>query len=154
MAKVGFRWLGVTLAVALLWGFCLAVVNAQESIYAAASVALPPLSTGFEALSGEIRMVKHGQVGEEAVFDPDEIAHVLGLSTVRAITVTALPPLTDGELRLGSTRVRAGQTIPRGELDRLSFVPAGYAVRRSAFLFHTDCGGHVIRCEIHFSPGV
>ena len=54
-----------------------------------------------------------------------------------SITVTSLPPDVDGELYLGSTPVKIGQTISMSNLELLRFVPRE-GVRESSFKFSLD----------------
>lgn len=144
-----FRFVTSTLAALLFSVFCLSVLASRESVRASAKISTPPPSTGFLVLADAHEMDKAGMAGEEIVFDPEDFARALDLSAVPSLTVTALPSVTDGELRLGSARVSAGQRIPRGELDRLAFVPASDRVRRAAFTFRVGESGYDIRCELH-----
>lgn len=109
-----------------------------------------PASTGLLVLAAAHDMDQSGIAGQEITFDPDDFARALNLSTVPAITVTALPPVTDGELLVGSARVHAGQTVSRGVLDMLTFVPASPYITDSSFTFRIGNSGYDIRCEVHF----
>lgn len=143
--------IGSCFAALLLAVFCLSALWAEESIYAVAAVSHPSPSTGLYVLADKCRMDKTGLVGGEIVFSPDDFARALNLSVLRGITVTAIPPVTDGELRIGSGRVRAGQSIPRGDLDRLTFVPAHAGIRESGFSFRVGDCGYEITCTLHLT---
>lgn len=136
----------VSLLVAL---FCLVAIGCEESVLAVAQVEMPPLSTGFAVLSVRYDIALAGLAGEEIVFDPENFERALDLSAISCITVTEIPPVTDGELRLGAHRVRAGQRVPRGMLDELAFVPASPQVTQSAFSFRSGENGHVICCALY-----
>ena len=129
--------------------YCLIAIGREESVLAVAQVDVPPFSTGMAVLVAERGMDKAGLVGEEIVFDPEDFARALNLSSFLSVTVIALPPVTDGELRLASARVQAGQRIPRGDIDRLVFVPAGEGISHSSFTFRVGESGYDIPCELH-----
>ena len=96
-------------------------------------------------------MDQTGFAGGEIVFSPDDFERALNLSFFPGITVTAIPSVTDGELRIGSSRVRAGQSIARGEIDRLTFVPAHGEIRESSFSFFVGNCGYEITCNLHLT---
>ena len=146
-----WRWPLSVLAAALLCVGCLSAAASRESIRTAARCAAPPPTTGLAVLAAANDMNKSGLLGEEVRFDTSDFARALCLSTVPSLTVTALPPVTDGELRLGAARITEGQTILGGDLDRLAFVPAHAHVRESAFDFEVGGRGYVIRCAIHLT---
>ena len=138
-----------TMAALLVALFCLAAIGREESVLAVAQVEMPPLSTGLAVLSVRYDIALAGLAGEELVFDPEDFERALDLSAISCITVTEIPPVTDGELRLGAQRVRQGQRIPRGMLDLLAFVPASSHITQSAFCFRSGETGHVIRCSLY-----
>ena len=141
-----------TLAALLVSLFCLAAIGREESVTAVAQVEMPQLSTGFAVLSVRYDIALAGLAGEEIVFDPEDFERALDLSAITCITVTEIPPVTDGELRLGAQCVRAGQRIPRGMLDLLAFVPASPQISQSFFSFRSGENGHVIRCALYLLP--
>lgn len=142
------------LLLVLILAMYFSVDGGNVSVSAAPSIHTPPLSDGLSVLAARHGMEKSGLVGEEIVFDPDDFARALNLSTVTAITVTSLPPITDGELRIGSARVYAGQTITRGNLDMLAFVPASGQITDSSFTFRNGESGYDIRCGVHLLKGL
>lgn len=148
--KEVFR-IAVCLTALLTAVFCLSALGAQESVCTAASISNPSPSTGFYLLADKCRMDKTGLVGSEIVFTPDDFSRALNLSSLREITVTSIPPVTDGELRIGSNKVCAGQRIVRGELDRLAFVPAHAGIRESRFTFRVGDCGYDMMCALHLT---
>ena len=148
-----FRLFSVCSAMAalLITAYSLSVLTAQGSVYASARVHNPAPSTGFDLLSSRFCMDRTGLIGEEIIFSPEDFERALNLSSLTALTVTELPPITDGELRLGSACVKVGQTIPRGDVERLSFVPAHGEVRDSSFRFCVGDLGYSIRCVLHLT---
>ena len=139
------------MAAMLMTGYCLSVLNAQGSVYASAQVHSPMVSTGFEVLAGRHRMDRTGLIGEEITFSAEDFERALNLSSITSLTVISLPPHTDGELRLGSTRVKEGQHILRGDVERLCFVPANGDVRESGFRFCAGESGYSVFCALHLT---
>lgn len=139
------------MAALLISAFCLSVLTAQKSVYASARLYSPLPSTGFSVLTSRFSMDRTGLIGEEITFSPEDFERALNIASLPSITVTALPPVTDGELRLGSSRVRVGQTVARGDVERLTFVPAHGGVRESAFDFCVGDSGYSVRCALHLT---
>lgn len=110
---------------AVLAGVILTKSNAPESAL---------VSAGIQHLASGRYLACSAVAGQEIVFDADWFDRALGGSAVNAITVTALPPATDGTLRLGYGAVEMGQCIPRETLSYLSFTPAD-GVKNSSFSF-------------------
>ena len=137
------------LASLLVSGFCLRALGRDAAVLASAQVSVPPVSTGMALLAAKGGMDKVGLLGDELVFDPEDFARALNLSSFLSVTILSLPPVTDGELRLGAARVRAGQTVARGDLERLAFVPSGEAIAHSSFTFRVGESGHAFLCELH-----
>ena len=131
--------------------YCLCVLTAEKSIYATARVYSPAPSTGLTVLASQFRMDRTGLLGEEITFSPEDFERALNLASLTSVTVVSLPPVTDGELRLGSSRVKEGQTVLRGDVERLSFVPAHGGVRESAFFFCAGDRGYPLRCALHLT---
>ena len=92
------------------------------------------VSAGLQQLAGERYLACSAVAGQEIVFDAAWFDEALGGGTVNVITVTALPPVTDGTLRLGYGAVTVGQRIPRETLSYLTFIPAD-GVKNSSFSF-------------------
>ena len=139
------------MAALLLTAYCLSVISADASIYASARVQSPMTSTGLDVLASRFCMDRTGWVGEEIDFCVEDFERALNLSSLTSVTVSDLPPVTDGELRLGSDRVTEGQTVVRGDIERLSFVPANSALRHSEFRFCVGDSGYSLRCVLHLT---
>ncbi|MBQ9099255.1 MAG: S-layer homology domain-containing protein [Clostridia bacterium] len=82
------------------------------------------VSAGLQQLADQAYLASAAVVGESITFTPEWFDTTLCGGTVKAITVTALPPVTEGQLLLGSSGVTLGQIIPREMLSYLTFSPA------------------------------
>jgi len=115
------------------------------------------VSPGICRLAEQASVCCSAPVGETIVISPETLDMSLSGGTVTAITVTALPPATEGQLLLGHTPVAVGQTVPRETLSYLNFVPAE-GVRESAFSFvpttaEGSCG-YALCCRLKATDGV
>ena len=151
MNKIRFFSVCSVMAALLISAYCLSVLTAQKSVYASAHLYNPLPSTGFSVLTSRFHMDLTGLIGEEITFSPEDFERALDLSSLTSVTVTSLPPVTDGELLLGSSRVRLGQTVVRGDIERLTFVPARENVRESNFSFCVGDRGYSVRCALHLT---
>lgn len=82
------------------------------------------ISPGIEVLRNETQLIKCCVDGERVSFTEEEFAHLIG-AEFDYITVTKLPDLKDGVLKLTGVDVRAGQHISKSGLKYLKFVPYG-----------------------------
>ncbi len=92
------------------------------------------VSAGLQQLADGRYLACSAVAGQQIAFGPEWFDGAVGAGAVKAITVTALPPATDGVLRLGYGAVTVGQSIPRETLSYLSFTPAD-GVKNSSFSF-------------------
>ena len=94
-------------------------------------------------------MAKAALRGNSIFFDHDDFARAVNLSSVSSITVTELPPITDGELRLGKVAVQKGQTIRGSNLSLLSYVPGTAQIANSSFRFTVESSPVEIPCHLY-----
>lgn len=125
----------------------LAVMAAILPLSAAA-----PLSPGLHLLAAEYEMVKSGLIAEEICFSADDFSRAVNLAQTGSVTLTRLPPETEGLLKLGGVRVKEGQTISQRQLDLLRFSPASAAVTESSFEFVCGERGYAISCSLYLLP--
>ncbi|MBQ9802594.1 MAG: S-layer homology domain-containing protein [Clostridia bacterium] len=116
-----------------------------------------------ETVSVALQQVADGQylacsavVGESVTFDAAWFDSALGCQ-VESVTVTALPPVTDGVLQLGYGEVAVGQSIPRETLSYLQFIPRD-GVRKSSFSFVPtvagETAGYALTCRLRTTDTV
>ena len=143
LALCGVLAAGVTVGTALAFG-----EKEAESL---------TVSAGLQQLADSAYLACAAPVGESITFTPSWFDTAMGGGTVSAITVTALPPATEGVLKLGQSTVSLGQVIPRGTLSYLCFVP-NEGVRESSFSFMpagTEGGaGYTLSCRLSLTDSV
>ncbi len=116
----------------------------------------PCISTGLQHLADKAVLVAAAPEGEQITFDAAFFDNTLQGGKVSAITVTALPDATAGELMLGYGEVSVGQTVTRDNLSYLTFVP-GEQAGDAAFSFvpQTAAGaaGYELCCRLSLTDG-
>lgn len=123
-------------------------VTVNTGIIAAADTDSPPVSPALSIIAEQTPMARAGLVDNEILFSPRDFERVLNLSRIGSITVTATPAATDGELLIGSSRIREGQTVSRANLELLSFAAAADC-RQSSFEFRVDDSPYTLRCRLY-----
>ena len=115
------------------------------------------VSPGLTYLSERAALCCSAPAGTAVTFSAGWLDETLGGSPVTALTVTALPPATEGQLLLGHAPVTQGQTIPRETLSYLSFAPAeGITESSFSFVPATKEGpaGYALCCRLKVTDGV
>ncbi len=121
-------------------------VSAEEAQSTAGTAMLSP---ALSVLAAENEMAVATLCGNDYYFSEDVFARSLNLSAVDAITVVALPEVTEGELLMGSERVSVGQRIEAKDLQLLCFAAVDDAARQTSFTFSPAGGGYEMVCNIH-----
>jgi len=125
--------------------------------YAASPYAVSPALAHISART--LSLAKSCLYGGEIGFTAEDFDDALGVDRVDSVTVVSLPLVTEGRLMLGSLDVMCGQTISRGSLSQLRFVPntlSSSDVRETSFVFsaadyEVECMLYVLD-ELNFSP--
>lgn len=107
------------------------------------------LSPALSVLAAQNEMAVATLCGNDYYFSEDIFARCLNLSSVEAITVVALPEVTEGELLMGAERVSVGQRIEAKALSQLCFSAVDDAAREASFIFSPAGGGYEMVCTIH-----
>ncbi len=140
--------------------FCMLLVCLSLPCAAEKSGEPPVVSHGLAVISAKTDVALSAMVGNDVTFSEDSFARGLNLSDVRYITVHSVPPVTDGELLLGSSRIVAGQTVTAEQMPNMVFHPAAEAVLRTGFTFTANGGATPIVCtlylldEVNYTPTV
>ncbi len=136
-----------------LFSFCFAFFFLATSATAslvmninAASDAI--VSPALHILAEDSSMAVAGLCGNSIRMESEDFARALNLSSVDEITVTAVPPITDGELRVGSTVVNNGQSISGSNLSLLTYT-ATSDVTTSSFRFRAGDAPYEITCHLY-----
>ena len=88
------------------------------------------LSVGMQHLADEAYVAISAPAGESICFSNEWFDKSLGGAKVSAITVTALPDVTKGTLKLGYGEVSVGQVIQRENFPYLTFTPTALSLCR------------------------
>lgn len=133
------------------------VVTAAALLFGGKEAGSCVVSAGLQQLADSAYVAASAPVGEPVSFTPEWFDNTLAGEAVTSITVTELPPVTEGELLLGHSAVSVGQTIPRETLSYLCFVP-NEGVRESDFSFvpTTESGtrGYALSCNLRVTDAV
>ena len=115
------------------------------------------VSAGLQQLADESYLAVSASAGKSITLTAEQLDTALAGEHLTAITVTALPPVTEGELRLGHTPVSRGQRIRRENLSDLAFYPAN-GVQKSSFSFVpatlSGDAGYSLLCHLSLTNAV
>ena len=106
------------------------------------------LSSALATLAEENSMAKATLLGGSISFDRNDFARATNLSKIDSITITKLPPISDGELRVASSVLTAPQTLSASSVDLLSFEPSN-TVRVSEFYFTVNDSTTELCCKLY-----
>ncbi len=139
---------GVLVAGALVGAFALWGPREAESAV---------VSAGVQHLADGALVAASAVSGQPVTFTAEWFDATLRGGAVERITVTALPPVTEGVLSLGYGAVTVGQSIPRETLSYLSFTPND-GVKSSSFSFVPETGngaaGYALTCRMTLTDTV
>ena len=133
--------------------FCALAVSALLSCAmtqkASAAPYKEPVSPALYILAEESDMAMAGIRGNSISFSGEDFCRAMNLSKLYSITVTKVPALTDGELRLGNTVVTSGQTISASDLSRLTYTQSGANIYQSSFRFSVNGSPVDVTCNLY-----
>ena len=109
------------------------------------------LSPAMRILSEDETMIKSALVSGDVTFCEKDFVRAVG-GEVNYITITALPPASDGTLYFGSTPAVLNQMISSGSLDKLKFTPTSNTIE-SSFRFKTG-GEYSMVCKLCYTDSV
>lgn len=108
-----------------------------------------PVSPALYVLAEEYGMAMAGLTNTGIEFEKDDFKRATNLSKIESVTVTKIPPVADGELRLGNTVITGTQTISAANLSKLSFVAANKNATVSSFKFRVNSSPIDITCSLY-----
>ncbi len=115
------------------------------------------VSAGLQQLADSAQVATSAVAGQSVTFTAEWFDATLRGGAVERVTVTALPPVTEGVLKLGHSEVSVGQCIPRETLSYLSFVPND-GVKSSSFSFVPEtkggAAGYALTCQMSITDTV
>ena len=125
--------IGMILVVTL----CAGVISfGVGSVFASAQ-----FGTGVQAVADKTDMIKTGLLGKKLCFTETDFKTALGTSGFDSVTVTEIPPSTEGALMCNGRRVGEGKVIKRQMLSSLVFIPSSASVTESGFTFKVNGAG-------------
>ena len=137
----------------ILFSFCffivMILVGSSASFVASAAENTLAVSHGIFVVAEDNSMAMAGMVGNKIGFESEDFERALNVSKIGSITVTEVPPITDGELLMGSTVVNRGQTISAANIALLSYSAKSENVSTSYFRFMPEGAGYEVRCDLY-----
>lgn len=132
--------------------FCSALLSV--SVYAS-DTEKAVVSPGLYVLAEQNTMAKAGIKGNGIKFESADFARALNLpvSSLGEITFTSVPPITDGELRVGGTVLNAGQSVSTANLSLLSYSPSS-DIAVSSFKFRVGDSPLEMTCKLYMLDSV
>ena len=127
---------------------------------ASASEAEALVSPGISIIASKSGMSKAGLCGSELKLSRDDFARALNLSRVSSITLESVPPAEDGELRVGNTVLKSGQTVNGSNISLMTFVSKTDTLTKTSFTFREGQTPYAIECslylldELNYAPSV
>ena len=107
-----------------------------------------PISSAIDIICQENYMAKSAIRGESITFCAEDFARAVNLNSIDTVTLTSLPPLTDGELRVGSTVLTGEHTLSVSSLSLLSYHPSS-TVSVSQFKFKVNGSPYEMTCKLY-----
>lgn len=115
-----------------------------------AVMATDELSPSISVLRKKTTLTKTVIGTSEIYFSLSDFEKALGVNDITAITITDLPNVEDGVLKLGSIDVMENQSIPRGSIGYLKLIPKEN-VKKVTFEFSAggDWTGNKTSCVVN-----
>jgi hypothetical protein len=114
------------------------------------SQASTDVSSGLFVLASRVNMAKSAFSEDKIVFSADDFKRYLNLSDISSITVTSVPPLSDGCLCVGNVAINPGQRISGENLDLLNYRVGEGGSEASSFKFTVNDYEYEMTCDMYF----
>jgi hypothetical protein len=106
-------------------------------------------SPALSVMAEENGMAIAGLVGDSISFEKNDFARALNLKNVGDIIITKVPPVADGELRVGTTVVNEGQKISASSLSLMSYTASSRESTKTTFRFKTEDSSYDVPCTVY-----
>lgn len=113
--------------------FALALATALSVVFAVSASA--SFGSGVEVMAKSESLIKTGLFGKKLVFSDTDFKQGLAITDFDSVTITKIPPSTEGSLLLAGRRVSEGMKIRRKNIGSLVFIPTDKEVSESSFYF-------------------
>ena len=127
------------------------IIAAVSLALSAEAVSSAPVSPGLRHFSEDMCMIRSGIVSQPITFSEKDFALAVGCSS-ETITITALPPSSDGTLYYGNMPASVNQVLKTSSVSSLKFVPSS-SCTESSFRFKAD-GDYSISCILKYTDHV
>lgn len=136
-----------------LFSFCLTFLILETAsagiLTVEAKTETAPVSPALSVLAEENSMAMAGLKGSDISFEHDDFARAVNLAKVSSVTITQVPPVTDGTLCIGQTIVNNGQTISAANLSLLNYTASNADITTSSFRFSVGDSPVEITCYLY-----
>ena len=106
------------------------------------------LSPALNCLAEESAMAKSTIKGNAISFSAEDFARAVNSDSVSNITITSAPPVTHGELRVGSTVISGKQTLSASSISLMTFHPSE-SITKSEFRVRIDDSPYELCCKLY-----
>lgn len=139
--------LGAVALLSALFLLCLSLISCTKSKDTPSEDTL--LSPAISILADRATIAKAALVGESIKFSSEDFARALNLESVESITLTELPPLTDGELRVGSSVITGKQTLSASGVSLMTYHSSSEDISCSSFKFKVNNQPYELTCKLY-----
>lgn len=105
------------------------------------------ISPALDCLADQSYMAKSALSGHSIIFSADDFARAVNMPSIESISITSLPPVTDGELRVGSTVLSSPQTLSAASVSLMTYHPESN-VTSSQFKFKVNDYPYELCCKL------
>ncbi len=136
----------------VLFSFCFAFLLLTTACAAkpeARAQLSAPLSPALSVLAEDHSMAMAAVRGNPISFDEKDFCRATNLPEISSITITSLPPITDGELRVGNTVLTGQETIRAENLSLLSYTAGSADISTSSFRFRVGDSPVEMTCRLY-----
>ncbi|OGO90584.1 MAG: hypothetical protein A2Y17_01805 [Clostridiales bacterium GWF2_38_85] len=124
----------------------------------AGSVCAADISPSISVIRQHSTLTKCGISGSDISFTVSDFENTLGIKGLKYITITELPVIEQGVLKLGGIDIIENQTIPRSSIPFVKFVPKQSETAYAAnFAFTSTASGWEdmdVKCVINVLPTI
>ena len=94
--------------------------------------------SGALAVAEDVKITKTGLFGRKIAFSDADFKQGLCIDDFSKVTITKLPPTSDGTLMFAGRRLSEGASIKRKNLPSLVFIPSTKDISETSFKFTVD----------------
>ncbi|MBQ7333551.1 MAG: hypothetical protein IJW38_04295, partial [Clostridia bacterium] len=94
--------------------------------------------SGALAVAEDVKIIKTGLLGRKITFSDADFKQGLCINDFNKVTITKLPPTSDGTLMLAGRRIGEGTSIKRKNLPSLVFIPSSKDITETVFKVTVD----------------